>query len=200
MSDTKKHILNVSFNLFLQKSFKEVTMKEIVEKTGMSKGAFYHYFESKEQLFLEIINNALSTLLDIDYSRFSKDSLYQFYHDYIASSNNIRSSLLQNRRDMDNGLVLNHYSLFFEALRFFPSFRKKVLEYSQIELKAWMEIVQFARNKGEITSPMNDEQIASMFIYATDGLGMRNIMIGRKENTRESLLELWDSFYKELKT
>ena len=30
-------------------------MKEIVEKTGLSKGAFYHHFSSKEILFKEIV-------------------------------------------------------------------------------------------------------------------------------------------------
>ncbi|MGD8401904.1 MAG: TetR/AcrR family transcriptional regulator, partial [Bacillota bacterium] len=62
ISDSKKHIIDVSFGLFLQKSFKEVTMQEIVAKTGMSKGAFYHYFESKEQLFLEVINHFTSSI------------------------------------------------------------------------------------------------------------------------------------------
>ena len=82
MNDTKKHILNVSLLLFLRKSFKEVTMKEIVEKTGMSKGAVYHYFESKEQLFLEVLTDSLDDIL-VDYTKFSKDSLNQFFHDYI---------------------------------------------------------------------------------------------------------------------
>jgi len=45
MNDTREHILKVAFNLFLLKSYKEVTMAELVEKTGMSKGAFYHYFK-----------------------------------------------------------------------------------------------------------------------------------------------------------
>jgi len=47
MSDTKTHILMVSLKLFLQKNFKEVTMKEIVKETGLSKGAFYHYFDQE---------------------------------------------------------------------------------------------------------------------------------------------------------
>jgi TetR/AcrR family transcriptional repressor of nem operon len=40
MSGAKDHILLTSLKLFLQKSFKEVTMKEIVNKTGLSKGVF----------------------------------------------------------------------------------------------------------------------------------------------------------------
>ncbi len=43
--NTREHILKVSLYLFLQKGFKEVTMREIVEKSEMSKGAIYHYFK-----------------------------------------------------------------------------------------------------------------------------------------------------------
>jgi AcrR family transcriptional regulator len=54
MSDSRTHILETAANLFMQKSYKEVTMKEIVDKTGLSKGAFYLHFRSKEQLFMEV--------------------------------------------------------------------------------------------------------------------------------------------------
>ena len=56
MKDTKEHILMIAGQLFLQKSFKEVTMQEIVKETGLSKGAFYHYFTGKDELFLEVLN------------------------------------------------------------------------------------------------------------------------------------------------
>jgi AcrR family transcriptional regulator len=46
MSDSRTHILETAANLFMQKSYKEVTMKEIVDKTGLSKGAFYLHFRS----------------------------------------------------------------------------------------------------------------------------------------------------------
>jgi TetR/AcrR family transcriptional repressor of nem operon len=78
---TKDYILGVSLKLFLQKNYKEVTMKEIVNKTGLSKGAFYHYFESKEKLFYEVINNFFATVLNVDFNEYSKESLYQFYKD-----------------------------------------------------------------------------------------------------------------------
>ena len=72
MKETKEHILRESCALFLQKSFKEVTMKEIVKTTQMSKGAFYHYFKNKEQIFLEIVDSIYSTVIDIDYKSFSR--------------------------------------------------------------------------------------------------------------------------------
>ncbi len=194
MNDTKEHILKVSFSLFLQKSFKEVTMQEIVEKTGMSKGAFYHYFESKEQLFLEVIEDFVSAII-IDYSQLNKDSLYQFYHGYLNHKEKL--SILPNRMDTDSGF--NYYALIFDAAKLFPSFRRKVIETLEAELKAWEEIVHIARNNGEINSSMTDEQIASLFIYTHDGVGMRNIIQGNMKDMSEALTATWDGLYEQLK-
>lgn len=198
MSDTKEHILNVSASLFLQKNFKEVTMQEIIEKTGMSKGAFYHYFESKEQLLREVINQFSSVLIK-DYSKLSKDSLYQFYHDYINFTNDTIYSLLQYRNDTKSGFNLNYYILIFDAMRLFPDFQKKLVEALEVEQKAWEEIVYLARDKGEIRSSMTDEQIANIFIYTSDGVGMHNIINDTIRNIKNTLLVSWDSFYNSLK-
>lgn len=194
MSTTKEHILNVSFRLFLQKSFKEVTMQEIVEKTGMSKGAFYYYFESKEQLFLEVVDYFTAEFA-MDYSKLSKDSLYQFYHDHIKHDANI--AFLQDRMNGESGF--NFYALLFDAMKCFPAFRNKVLAALQAELKAWQEIVHIARAKGEIKSHMTDEQIAYLFISINDSVGVRNVMSGTIKNVPEALLAAWDGLYQDLK-
>lgn len=55
MNETKLTICQEAFKLFLQKNFKEVTMNEILEKSGLSRGTFYYYFKSKEQLYEEVI-------------------------------------------------------------------------------------------------------------------------------------------------
>ncbi|PTM58728.1 TetR/AcrR family transcriptional regulator [Desmospora activa] len=190
MINTKEHILNVSLKLFMQNSYKEVTLKEIVKQTGMSKGAFYHYFESKEQLFIEVINFAFSSVMEVPYSNFSKKSFYQFYHDYINYFINEEASKL----------TVNYISLTFDALKFVPGFQKKLLESQQGQMKAWKDIIQAAREQGEINSPMKDEEIARMFIYSIDGFGLHSVLEQADiEDIRNSLLTLWNSFYEELK-
>lgn len=57
MIDSKEQILKIALLLFLQKGFKGVTMNEIVKMSEFSKGAFYHYFSSKEEVFKEVIAN-----------------------------------------------------------------------------------------------------------------------------------------------
>ncbi len=198
MKNTKEHILNVTFKLFLQKSFKEVTMKEIVEETGLSKGALYHYFTSKEQIFLELVNNVFSSVLDVPYYQFSRESLYNFYIDYI---NYYVENLKQNNIDGEVSTPsFNYISLIFDAIKVFPDFQERLQEFKEIQLKSWMNVIHSAREKGEIDSPMSDEQIAKMFISSSSGIEINNITRGSREEIGKTLLSLWDGFYEELKS
>lgn len=45
--------------VFAEYGYYGTTMKKIAEKTGLSYGLVYHYFESKEAIFLHIVNAAL---------------------------------------------------------------------------------------------------------------------------------------------
>lgn len=195
MKNTREHILDVTFKLFLQKSFKEVTLKEIVEKTGLSKGAFYHYFTSKEQLFLELVNDVLSSVLDVPYEQFSKVSLYHFYIDYI----NYYVENLKYQNEEGSTPSFNYISLIFDAIKLFPDFQERLQKSKEVQLSSWKNIIRTAREKGEINSPMSDDQIANMFINSSSGVEMQSIFKGNSEDIGKTLITLWDSFYDELK-
>ena len=55
MSTIKENIQNTALELFLTKGY-NVGINEIIQKSGTSKGAFYHHFRSKEQLFIDTIH------------------------------------------------------------------------------------------------------------------------------------------------
>lgn len=57
---SKKRITQTAMTLFLQKGYEETTMREIVHKSGRSKGAIYHHFSSKQ----EILNFQISLEMD----------------------------------------------------------------------------------------------------------------------------------------
>lgn len=48
---TKKKIFDVGIDLLRQKGFEEVTITDIVKKANVGIGTFYHYYESKMDLF-----------------------------------------------------------------------------------------------------------------------------------------------------
>ncbi len=51
----KDEILNASEALFYQKGYNKTTINDILEALSISKGAFYHYFKSKEEVMDAII-------------------------------------------------------------------------------------------------------------------------------------------------
>ena len=48
--EKKRKIIDVSFDLFKEKGFKETTIQDIVDKAGIAKGTFYLYFKDKYDL------------------------------------------------------------------------------------------------------------------------------------------------------
>src|SRR5689334_24216214 len=53
---TKEKLLDAAQQLMLSKGFPATTVDEICDTAGFTKGSFFHYFESKEQLGKEVLN------------------------------------------------------------------------------------------------------------------------------------------------
>lgn len=53
--DTKIYIVQCALRLFVQHSYKEVTLAQLTKAAGLSKGALYHYFDSKGHRCEELV-------------------------------------------------------------------------------------------------------------------------------------------------
>ncbi|MBD2300796.1 TetR/AcrR family transcriptional regulator [Nostoc sp. FACHB-87] len=51
----RKELLSKCFDLFAQKGYGSVTMRQIAQEMGVSTGTLYHYFSSKEALFEQLV-------------------------------------------------------------------------------------------------------------------------------------------------
>ena len=52
-TDTREKLLDTAIQLIWQSNYASVGVNDICEKAGITKGAFYHYFDSKATLFAE---------------------------------------------------------------------------------------------------------------------------------------------------
>jgi AcrR family transcriptional regulator len=52
-------LLSSAGTLFLKKNYADVTMEDIAEAAGVTKGAAYHHFANKETLYVEMMQSAL---------------------------------------------------------------------------------------------------------------------------------------------
>lgn len=68
--ETVKQILDVSLKLFMEKGYEKTTIQDIVNNLGMSKGAIYHHFKSKEEIMNAISKRSFeeNTYLDEIYN------------------------------------------------------------------------------------------------------------------------------------
>jgi len=60
----KDKLREAAIELFERKGFKETSVQEIVEAVGATKGAFYYYYKSKEELLRDICISYIEDLLD----------------------------------------------------------------------------------------------------------------------------------------
>lgn len=51
----RQYILETARNVFMEKGYKDVTMKDIVDACEISRGGLYLYFNSTKELFLEVL-------------------------------------------------------------------------------------------------------------------------------------------------
>ena len=78
--ETKRSILKRASRVFANVGYLASTVDDLTEATGLSRGALYHYFPSKEALLFEIVHDALTGFLDtmIAAMRSAQDPVEQF--------------------------------------------------------------------------------------------------------------------------
>jgi AcrR family transcriptional regulator len=62
---TRKELLKGATAVFERDGFLNARIADIAEKAGVSHGSFYHYFDSKEQIFRELAEELEITLLSV---------------------------------------------------------------------------------------------------------------------------------------
>lgn len=194
MTDSKKQILHTALKLFLRNSYKEVSLRDIVDEVGLTKGAFYHYYASKEQLFEEVVKYFYNNAIITNYNNFPKSSLKEFYEFYLNT--------LQEPDDFDDVEGdMNFFIFLSEASKRIPTFMEIHLAQRKKELWAWSEIIEIAKRNKEIKSNIPNEDLAIIFLNLSDGVSMN-----RAINGKEGIAALndvkrdWDNLYNLLKT
>lgn len=104
----RQYILDTARKVFVEKGYKNVTMKDIVEACEISRGGLYLYFDSTEQMLLEILQMEAQETDDVFTGRITQedtaaDILLLFLKEQ-------KKELLQKK----NNLTVAVYEYFFE--------------------------------------------------------------------------------------
>jgi AcrR family transcriptional regulator len=62
MSDRKQHVIKMAHQLFIEKGFQATSIQDILDYSGISKGTFYNYFSSKNELLIALFKSIYKKL------------------------------------------------------------------------------------------------------------------------------------------
>lgn len=126
--ETKEKILLVAFELFINNGYHNTSMQQLVDASNLSKGAFYHHFKNKNDLYRQVIKQYfLSFYLDIDWNSFNgrelttkqiEKEIEKFYFNFVPQILSITK----------NGMS-QYYIMYFEAYNILDEFKNTVQEF-----------------------------------------------------------------------
>jgi len=86
----KNELLNVAQELFFTKGYRQTSVDAIIKKVGVSKGTFYYYFKSKEDLMNKLVKRTTNQIL-IEVKKITErtdlDALTKLNKAYITTRN-----------------------------------------------------------------------------------------------------------------
>lgn len=158
MSKTNNHlekILDISQNLFFNYGYNAVSMSSIAQSVNITKAALYYHFESKEDLYLNILQK---NLLDFksymnekihssqfkDYSLKEKiEEVITIYFDFVNDHNNILK-LLVKKIDIENKKIINFLSQArMETISIFKSLSEEIIQHNNNKIVSHHDMTLF---------------------------------------------------------
>lgn len=179
-----EYILKTAFIQFSIKGYKAVTLSELEQATNLTKGAFYHYFKSKEELFLSVIEKYLITSYNsFPHERASTlrelvNNKIVFLHDKMLELINIMGT------NVPDPYYLN---LILETKKHFPSLENKIQSTFRNQINLWERTIVNAKNTGEIRNDIDSFALAETFTSIGIGI-IKNLIL--EENIDYTLTKI----------
>ena len=193
MNDTRELIIDRAFDLFLTRSYEAVSISDISSAIGFTKGALYHHFTNKEDLFKAVIDKYLDftgTECDIEKVTLSE------YNELVT--NNAKKMMI--KLFGGNKLVpLNYLTLIADGFRHYQGFAASKESFFNTEINKTKIILDNAIKRGEIRKDINTAVIARTYFSTTVGLAGNMLQNYSMEESITSLKEQLDELLKLLK-
>ena len=159
IGNTKSRIVDAAWKLFYEQGFENTTVEEIIALSATSKGSFYHYFGSKDDLL-----GSLAYLFDEKYEELvSRGFGEKTAPEVLLYLNRELFSMIESRIDMSllSRLLSTQLTL---------SGGKQLLDRNRVYFKLLRRIVSEGQERGEITGTLSADEIVRLYAMTERGL------------------------------
>jgi AcrR family transcriptional regulator len=195
---TRRYIIKTALGLFISKSYKAVTMSDLEKATGLTKGAFYHHFKNKEELFVEVIDTYYLSKDFFDNKDLLNYGTLKQNFEYLLNQIEVEVERLKEftkKEIVDPYLFL----LIIEAREYYPDFIQKANEKEMCLFRKWEQIILRSKENTEIRRDL-DTTILVQNIIAIESSLMKSFFKEKPLDYSLSILKLQiDQFYSLIK-
>lgn len=195
MSDTREYIIDQAYSLFLTHSYEAVSISDISKAIGFTKGALYHHFKSKEELFKAVIDKYLLIEERIGPTG-EVSSFQQFIEESIRKAERIVNSYLGEKPKF---FPLSYMALFIDMFRHYPAFSKEKFRFIQNEIKKIEDAIIYAIGKGELRKDIDPGIMALNYFSLGLGIASNLLLDGSHKQAIEILRNQLYELYKVMK-
>jgi len=175
----RERIIEQALKSFSERGYYRTRMADIAGDLGVSKGAIYQYFESKEQLFIEAIEHhgerrgrVLRGFLDSGSLRaISTGEFFDEMLELRLSSIPLGVDLL---RETDRNKAL----------------RKMLVEVAEGWGRGLVELIDEMKGRGEVRADIDSPSLSRGILALRDGLYSHLMMGAEKEEVRETWVQM----------
>ena len=149
---TRDRIIQAAWDLFYQQGYGDTTVEEIIQRSGTSRGSFYHYFEGKDALLF-----TLSDLFDQKYRQLLEDldpEADRF--DQLMYLNRELFAMIENSISLD--LLARLYSS-----QLITRGDKHLLDHNRIYYRLLRQIVLQGQQRGELRADVTVNEVVRAY-------------------------------------
>jgi len=173
--EARKAILETAAEVFAEKGYRESTMDDVAKKLGVSKGAVYQYFASKDELFQVLCGSAAKKLEDLLRSSFTGPALRESAERYM----NAELDRVERRQTL-------MFEAFAEAPRD-PGLNKVVRDNYVACLKVLVDFLDGLKDARLIKTSVDSDSAAKFLIALRHGV-VTSVFQGL---SRDEALRVW---------
>ncbi len=176
---TKHLICSESYKLFAEKGYKDVTMKDICDHTGLSRGGLYRHYGSTEQIFLEIVDFLLKNQKNEFESKIEKG---------VPAAEILHDVLTRYEREMvdgDSSLSLSIYEFFSN-----PNMSKSENSITQQYISSknmWIELIEYGIETKEFNA-IDPEAVFDLIVFSYQGVRMYSKLMDIDRNIPKRMI------------
>lgn len=180
--ETKNKIYEAAKQLFLVHGVENVSVDSIVEAAGVSKGAFYVHFKSKDSLFATLVND-YTNIADLDYKSFL----------LTTSDNKSTFDILHNLAEeicdfIEHNIGLKNMRTLYKAHLSKTIDTTSAISYNRELYKIFSEVLERGVNKGEIREDIVVDLLTKHLILSIRGITFECCIRYPDMNLKEEVL------------